>query len=458
MNLLPKITVIMPSRNVAVYIRQCMDSVLGQDFLNMEILAIDAMSDDGTWEILAEYAAKDERIRLIRSERKSYGYQVNLGIREARGAYIGIVETDDFIEKQMFRILYDKAQESGADFVKGAGKNYVQVDKGVFYETDIDRYENWGIEGKEIDPADHPELLYKDRFLWLGLYKTSFLRDNEVFLSETDGAAYQDIGFQMQVLSKASKAVYIDAPVYHYRLDNAGASGYSHKAFGYLEYEFDKIFGETFNWDEIQKKNIIKKLTIQYMHRYHVMATSGEYWSDSEESMEKIRNWIMEAIDVGVLQLADMEDDLARRVQVLQSGVREAYGSALIDYLRFMSAVRDWSMKLRGNLKDKKDIIIFGCGMNGKYLRCLAECLLPGYTKAFCDNNEDLKENSILELPVLFPDEAVQQYPDAVYLTVSGKLENEMRRQLQELGIKEDHIVTYSLGRNMELLNMKSVT
>ena len=104
MNLLPKITVIMPSRNVAVYIRQCMDSVLGQDFRNMEILAIDAMSDDGTWEILAEYAAKDERIRLIRSERKSYGYQVNLGIREARGAYIGIVETDDFIEKQMFSI------------------------------------------------------------------------------------------------------------------------------------------------------------------------------------------------------------------------------------------------------------------------------------------------------------------------------------------------------------------
>ena len=93
----PLISVIMPSYNVARYIRVCMESVLAQSLQDMEILAIDAGSEDGTLDILREYADKDERICLVHSEKKSYGYQVNLGIQMARGKYIGIVETDDFI-------------------------------------------------------------------------------------------------------------------------------------------------------------------------------------------------------------------------------------------------------------------------------------------------------------------------------------------------------------------------
>ena len=104
----PLISVIMPSYNVARYIRVCMESVLAQSLQDMEILAIDAGSEDGTLDILREYADKDERICLVHSEKKSYGYQVNLGIQMARGKYIGIVETDDFIEPDMYRILYER--------------------------------------------------------------------------------------------------------------------------------------------------------------------------------------------------------------------------------------------------------------------------------------------------------------------------------------------------------------
>lgn len=82
---MPKISVIMPSLNVAPYIRECMDSVICQTLNDLEILCIDAGSTDGTREVLEEYAGKDARIRLIESDKKSYGYQMNLGLEAAAG-------------------------------------------------------------------------------------------------------------------------------------------------------------------------------------------------------------------------------------------------------------------------------------------------------------------------------------------------------------------------------------
>ena len=69
----PKVSVIMPSLNVAPYVRECIESVLGQTLREIEIICVDAGSTDGTLEILREYAEKDSRITLIVSDKKSYG-------------------------------------------------------------------------------------------------------------------------------------------------------------------------------------------------------------------------------------------------------------------------------------------------------------------------------------------------------------------------------------------------
>ena len=75
-----KVSVIMPSLNVIKYIKPCMDSVVGQTMREMEILAVDAGSTDGTLEALKEYEMRDERVRVVNSDKRSYGYQMNLGI------------------------------------------------------------------------------------------------------------------------------------------------------------------------------------------------------------------------------------------------------------------------------------------------------------------------------------------------------------------------------------------
>ncbi len=118
-----KVSVIMPSLNVASYIDECMQSVLSQTLGNIEVLCIDAGSTDGTIEKLQAYADSDSRVKLIHSTQRSYGYQVNLGISVATGEYIAIVETDDFIKANMYEALYFAAEKTN-DTVSLANRVY----------------------------------------------------------------------------------------------------------------------------------------------------------------------------------------------------------------------------------------------------------------------------------------------------------------------------------------------
>ena len=82
-----------------------MGRVLAQTMREIEIICVDAGSTDGTLEIIKSYASNENRVQLIQSPVKSYGYQMNLGFDQARGEYLGILETDDFAENNMLERL-----------------------------------------------------------------------------------------------------------------------------------------------------------------------------------------------------------------------------------------------------------------------------------------------------------------------------------------------------------------
>ena len=86
-----KVSVILPSFNVREYIDECIVSVINQTLYDIEIICVDAGSTDGTLKVLQKYETRDSRIKVVVSDKKSYGYQMNLGIAAARGIYIGIV-------------------------------------------------------------------------------------------------------------------------------------------------------------------------------------------------------------------------------------------------------------------------------------------------------------------------------------------------------------------------------
>lgn len=218
----PLISVIMPSLNVVEFIRDCIESVINQTLKNIEIICVDAGSDDGTLEILQEYEHKDSRVKIINSTKKSYGHQMNLGIHAAQGEYIGIVETDDYIKNDMFEILYDLTEKGTVDIAKA---NFWHVDT-----TQLDNYIFMADGTKKNLPAgkftihDDANILNGHPSIWTGIYRKKFLIYNNIKFLEAPGGGWVDNPFLFDTLCAAKSIKYKDEPVYCYRETNPNSS------------------------------------------------------------------------------------------------------------------------------------------------------------------------------------------------------------------------------------------
>lgn len=235
----PKVSIILPSLNVFDYIAECIDSVRHQTLQDIEIICVDAGSTDGTQNILRKCEKADERIRVIITDRKSYGYQMNLGMRASRGEYIGIVETDDLVSSEMYEELYVVAKKNDADFVKADFFQFTgSGDARKLTMVPLTAKESYY--GRMINIEEEPECLSFNMVTWSGIYKKSFLVENEIRYNETPGASYQDNGFWFQTFMYAKRAFFIHKPYYMLRRDNPASSIYDKKKIYCIceEYQF----------------------------------------------------------------------------------------------------------------------------------------------------------------------------------------------------------------------------
>lgn len=113
------ISVIVPVYNIKEYLERCVNSILAQTWENLEILLVDDGSDDGTERLVDELGEKDDRIRVFHKENGGSSSARNLGIREAKGAYLGFVDSDDYIEPFMYERLYRAVKETGMPVAQG---------------------------------------------------------------------------------------------------------------------------------------------------------------------------------------------------------------------------------------------------------------------------------------------------------------------------------------------------
>lgn len=110
-----KISVIVPVYNVAPYLKECVNSVIGQTLSDLEIILIDDGSTDGSGAICDGYAQKDDRIKVIHKPNGGLSEARNAGLDIATGEYIGFVDSDDYIDTDMYEILYHNAINLKAD-------------------------------------------------------------------------------------------------------------------------------------------------------------------------------------------------------------------------------------------------------------------------------------------------------------------------------------------------------
>ena len=102
-----EISIIVPIYNVEQYLRKCVDSILAQTFTDFEVILVDDGSPDNSGAICDEYAKLDSRVRVIHKENGGLSDARNAGIEIAKGKYLGFVDSDDFIDKDMYEILYN---------------------------------------------------------------------------------------------------------------------------------------------------------------------------------------------------------------------------------------------------------------------------------------------------------------------------------------------------------------
>ncbi len=234
------VSILVPVYNVKKYLRECLDSLERQTLEDIQIICIDDGSTDSSPEILAEFQGRDPRFEIITKKNSGYGDSMNQGLAQARGEYIGIVESDDFVNLDMFEKLY-----------KIATKNDVDIVKSNFFEHSFHDGRNWDIFidnlfhcvcDEVFCPADNQNIFLTQPAIWSALYKRSFLEDNDIKFLPTPGASFQDTSFNFKVFGAANRVILTHDAFLHYRTDNDTSSVKSQSKVFPICDEYDEIW------------------------------------------------------------------------------------------------------------------------------------------------------------------------------------------------------------------------
>lgn len=192
-----KLSIIVPVYNVLPYIRQCLDSLVGQTLKDCEIILIDDGSTDGTAQVLAEYTARyPEKIVLKRVENGGQGRARNIAIDMAKGDYLGFIDSDDWIDPTMYEKLCNRAEDTGADVVVC----------------------DWLIKHSDGHDQVFPARV-QDHWLAASgsacnkIFRRSLVGDTRF----PAGLWYEDFYFSAMMLLKAQRIEYLEEPLYMYR-------------------------------------------------------------------------------------------------------------------------------------------------------------------------------------------------------------------------------------------------
>jgi glycosyltransferase involved in cell wall biosynthesis len=194
------------------YLDRCMSSILNQTYKNLEIILVDDGSTDSSPKMCDDYAIKDNRIKVVHKENGGLSDARNAGLKIATGDYIGYVDSDDWIELDMYERMYNACVENNA-----------QLSVCRYFREYDDKTINDGT--KRLEILDKNEILRiyitdKDGYMvynsvWSKLFKRELV-EGVVF---PKGQNSEDIMYTTRALCKLDKAVYIDTCLYHYVLD-----------------------------------------------------------------------------------------------------------------------------------------------------------------------------------------------------------------------------------------------
>lgn len=213
----PVLSVVVPVHNVADYLPECLDSLLGQSLADLEVIAVDDGSTDASADILRARASKDRRLRVITQANAGPGAARNRAVAEARGEFLTFCDGDDRVPATAYAYLVDSLRESGSDFVVGRARRFDS--SGLVGPARVRGVHSTDRRG--ITAGEFPEALH-DLILCNRVFRTDFWRDRVGGFPE--GVFYEDHLPMVTAYVRAGAFDVLQRTIYHWRVRDDNTS------------------------------------------------------------------------------------------------------------------------------------------------------------------------------------------------------------------------------------------
>ena len=199
-----KLSIIVPVYGVEKYIDKCLNSLVKQSLKEIEIIVVNDGTKDNSQKIIDKYVKKyPDKIKSYIKENGGQGSARNYGLEKANGEYIGYVDSDDFVEKDMYKKLYNKAKENNYDIVVCGNYNVSEDYQNKNIDTFINNYN-----------TDLENIFFGKMAVWNKIYKRDILIKNKLEFKEK--VWYEDLAFTLKAIMNSNTFAFIDEPLYDY--------------------------------------------------------------------------------------------------------------------------------------------------------------------------------------------------------------------------------------------------
>lgn len=380
------ISVIVTVYNVEPYIRQCLESIVRQEYMNLEIILVDDGSTDGSSMVCDEYAGTDERIKVIHKSNAGVVQARKTGVQEASGKYVGYVDADDWIEPWAYRRLYEEIERWKADVAAAGrieefpGKSKVcknKVAPGVYKGNVLsDLYSRMIFSGIFFEFGLYPTV-------WDKLFKRELLLENQMQVPD-DILIGEDVACVYPCLLEAETICVVDDCFYHYRQREGSMLGTKDRKY------YDRV---------------------SVLQRYlYARCRNTEYWNILEKQ-----------IDIYIMDM-------------ILNGARHLYG------LKSAPEICSQFLFPFHRIKRGSRIALYGAGNVGqKFFRQIEHC---GYCQIVCWADRDAQkfENTVWRVsPPCILEKGGFDY--VVVCAADEELASVIKRELMEMGIEKSRLV-----------------
>lgn len=271
-----KLSIIIPVYNIEPYIKNCLDSILNQQFKDFEIICVNDGSSDNSLQELQKY--KDDRITIIDKKNEGSGVARNSGLAIARGEYVFFVDGDDWIEENSLSKLISKADELNTDILIFGGISCYPLANG--YKKQTGGYSANKLPKKYLNKVFSASDIKKDIFkfpstAWTKLYRREFLVKNDIKFQEIKVGQDQLPFFHSMIT--AERIALLPENLYCYRKNRKGAVTAVKK-----KKNFSPVFVFYAIEDVLKKTGKIDEYKTIFVKRYFSKATSwlGKFQDD----------------------------------------------------------------------------------------------------------------------------------------------------------------------------------